>query len=47
VPKGNGDEVQADGLQMRVLSVIGRRVKKVRVTKELLPPPDGNDSNQK
>jgi putative hemolysin len=42
-----GDEVQADGLQMRVLSVIGRRIKKVRVKKELPPPPDGNSSNNK
>jgi CBS domain containing-hemolysin-like protein len=36
-----GDEVQADGLQMRVLSVIGRRIKKIRVKKEeSAPPPD-------
>ncbi|MCH8065950.1 MAG: HlyC/CorC family transporter [Chloroflexi bacterium] len=28
-----GDELQADGLNMRVLSVVGRRIKKVRVTK--------------
>ncbi|MCH8025515.1 MAG: HlyC/CorC family transporter [Chloroflexi bacterium] len=28
-----GDELQADGLNMRVLSVMGRRIKKVRVTK--------------
>jgi len=42
-----GDEVQADGLQMRVLSVVGRRIKKVRVKKELPPPPDGNGSNDK
>lgn len=29
-----GDEVRADGLILRVLSVLGRRIKKVRVTKE-------------
>ncbi len=28
-----GDEIQTDGLTMRVLSVVGRRVKKVRVTR--------------
>ena len=28
-----GDEVRADGVTMRVLSVLGRRIKKVRVTK--------------
>jgi CBS domain containing-hemolysin-like protein len=28
-----GDEVQVDGLVMRVLTVMGRRIKKVRVTK--------------
>ena len=42
-----GDEVQADGLEMRVLSVIGRRIKKVRVKKELPPPSNGNGSNDK
>ena len=29
-----GDEVHADGLALRVLSILGRRIKKVRVTKE-------------
>ncbi len=29
-----GDEVSADGLTLRVLSVLGRRIKKVRVTKK-------------
>ena len=29
-----GDEVHADGLSLRVLSVLGRRIKKVRVTKD-------------
>jgi len=28
-----GDEVRADGLHLRVLTVVGRRIKKVRVTK--------------
>jgi CBS domain containing-hemolysin-like protein len=42
-----GDEVQADGLRLRVLSVLGRRIKKIRVKKELPPPPNGNGSNQK
>ncbi len=41
-----GDEVQADGLNLRVLSVLGRRIKKVRVRKEEPPPPSG-DSNHK
>ena len=31
-----GDEVRADGLTMRVLSVLGRRIKKVRVRKVAL-----------
>jgi putative hemolysin len=42
-----GDEVQADGLRLRVLSVLGRRIKKIRVKKELPPPSDGNGSNPK
>jgi CBS domain containing-hemolysin-like protein len=28
-----GDEVRVDGLTLRVLSVLGRRVKKVRATR--------------
>ncbi|MCI0777842.1 MAG: HlyC/CorC family transporter [Chloroflexi bacterium] len=28
-----GDEVQADGIDLRVISVLGRRIKKIRVTK--------------
>jgi CBS domain containing-hemolysin-like protein len=28
-----GDEVRVDGLTLRVLSVLGRRIKKVRATK--------------
>jgi magnesium and cobalt exporter, CNNM family len=38
-----GDEVQAEGLRVRVLSVLGRRIKKVQVTKEETPPPDDSD----
>ena len=37
-----GDEVHADGLALQVLSVLGRRIKKVRVTKEPVPA-DGED----
>jgi CBS domain containing-hemolysin-like protein len=37
-----GDEVQTDGLEMRVLSVLGRRIKKIRVKKELPPSSNGN-----
>ncbi|HUS82522.1 MAG TPA: transporter associated domain-containing protein, partial [Dehalococcoidia bacterium] len=37
-----GDEVQSDGLEMRVLSVLGRRIKKIRVKKEPPPPANGN-----
>ena len=40
-----GDEVQSDGLQLKVLSVLGRRIKKIRVKKELpATPPNGNGS---
>ena len=28
-----GDEVQSDGIDLRVISVVGRRIKKIRVTK--------------
>ncbi len=34
-----GDEVQVDGLRVRILSVAGRRIKKVDVRR--VPPPDG------
>jgi CBS domain containing-hemolysin-like protein len=37
-----GDEVSADGLTMRVLTVAGRRIKKVRVTKNSHGEEDGN-----
>ena len=33
-----GDEVSADGLRLRVLSVLGRRIKKVRVAREPASP---------
>ena len=39
-----GDEVQSDGLRLKVLSVLGRRIKKIRVKKELPPPSNGNGS---
>ena len=35
-----GDEVRVDGLVMRVLTVMGRRIKKVRVTKVESPSPE-------
>jgi CBS domain containing-hemolysin-like protein len=35
-----GDEVKVDGLRLRILSVLGRRIKKVRVIKET--PPDAD-----
>ena len=38
-----GDEVHADGLTLRVLSILGRRIKKVRVTKEPAPGEDEQD----
>jgi putative hemolysin len=38
-----GDEVQADGLRMRVLSIVGRRIKKIRVKRETpVQPVNGN-----
>ena len=42
-----GDEVQADSLRMKVLSVLGRRIKKIRVKKELPPPSNGNGNGHK
>ena len=39
-----GEEIRVDGLVVRVLSVSGRRIKRLRVIKEEPPPPDnGND----
>ncbi|MDI6858065.1 MAG: hemolysin family protein [Dehalococcoidia bacterium] len=40
-----GEEVQADGVRLKVLSVAGRRIKKVQVRKE--EPPPSNDNNPK
>ena len=40
-----GDEVRADGLTMRVLSVMGRRIKKVRVTKDPVAVEPDADQN--
>jgi CBS domain containing-hemolysin-like protein len=43
-----GDEVSADGLRLRVLSVLGRRIKKVRVTRELASPePPAGESHER
>jgi magnesium and cobalt exporter, CNNM family len=43
-----GDEVESDGLRMKVLSVVGRRIKKIRVKKEPpAAPSNGNGSNQR
>jgi CBS domain containing-hemolysin-like protein len=33
-----GDEIRSDGLNMRVLSVLGRRIKKIRVAKVVAAP---------
>ena len=41
-----GDEVHADGLSLRVLSILGRRIKKVRVTKEPVAAEDGEDEER-
>lgn len=41
-----GDEFQADGLSLQVLSVAGRRIRKLRV-KKLPPPPPSNGRNGK
>jgi CBS domain containing-hemolysin-like protein len=40
-----GDEVQSDGLRMKVLSVVGRRIKKIQVKKELPAPPSNGNEN--
>ena len=37
-----GEEVRVDGLVVRILSVSGRRIKRVRVIKEEPPPGNGN-----
>jgi CBS domain containing-hemolysin-like protein len=41
-----GDEFQADGLSLQVLSVAGRRIRKLRVRK-LPPPPPANGRSGK
>ena len=40
-----GDEVSADGLRLRVLSVLGRRIKKVRVVREPPSPESAADES--
>jgi len=43
-----GDEVSADGLRLRVLSVLGRRIKKVRVVREpSSPEPAAGESHER
>ena len=39
----SGDEVCADGLRLRVLNVIGRRIKKVRIVRETPPDQTSHD----
>ncbi|HEY8490162.1 MAG TPA: transporter associated domain-containing protein, partial [Dehalococcoidia bacterium] len=41
-----GDEIQVNGLRLRVLSVVGRRIKKVRVTKEAAPAEPAADERR-
>ena len=41
-----GDEVQADGLRLKVLSVLGRRIKKVRVSKNAATEEDPTHASQ-
>jgi len=40
-----GEEIRVDGLVVRVLSVSGRRIKRLRVIKEEPPPPDNGGNN--
>jgi CBS domain containing-hemolysin-like protein len=40
----SGDEVCADGLRLRVLNVIGRRIKKVRIVREPSSPSQASSS---
>ena len=42
-----GEEIRVDGLVVRVLSVSGRRIKRLRVIKEEPPPPDDGDNDGK
>jgi len=39
-----GEEIRVDGLVVRILSVSGHRIKRVRVIKQE-PPPPGNGGN--
>ena len=41
-----GDEVHANGLTLRVLSILGRRIKKVRVTKEPVAAEEEGDKSE-
>ena len=41
----SGDEVSADGLRLRVLNVIGRRIKKVRIVRETSSPSGQTSDN--
>jgi CBS domain containing-hemolysin-like protein len=40
-----GDEIQSDGLRMKVLSVVGRRIKKIHIKKEVIAPPSNDNGN--
>jgi len=42
-----GEEIQVDGLVVRVLSVSGRRIKRLRVIKQEPPPPDNGNNGPK
>ncbi|UCH86989.1 MAG: HlyC/CorC family transporter [Dehalococcoidia bacterium] len=42
-----GEEIRVDGLVVRVLSVSGRRIKRLRVIKEEPPPPEDGGNNEK
>jgi putative hemolysin len=42
-----GEEIRVDGLVVRVLSVSGRRIKRLRVIKEEPPPPDNGGNGGK
>ena len=42
-----GEEIRVDGLVVRVLSVSGRRIKRLRVIKEEPPPPDNGNNGPK
>jgi putative hemolysin len=42
-----GEELEVDGLVVRVLSVSGRRIKRLRVIKQEPPPPANGDNGEK